>query len=206
MKISLTRALKEVEVLEKRIAKSIEAANLVAAMRGKKLPTGYTSVEQIQTTVKGEYQAVVALIARRNLIKREVLKANSVTPVTIGNKVMTIAEAIDLRNNGIKLDLALLAKLKQEYAQVTRAIDAENNKMEASIERMVEAALGKDKVDKNAYDTIATPYRTQHEAVLIDPLGMRTLILALQSEIEDFQLNIDFGLSEINARTEIEVD
>ena len=206
MKISLTRALKEVEVLEKRIAKSIEAANLVAAMRGKKLPTGYTSVEQIQTTVKGEYQAVVALIARRNLIKREVLKANSVTPVTIGNKVMTIAEAIDLRNNGIKLDLALLAKLKQEYAQVTRAIDAENNKMEASIERMVEAALGKDKVDKNAYDTIATPYRTQHEAVLIDPLGMRTLILTLQSEIEDFQLNIDFGLSEINARTEIEVD
>ena len=206
MKISLTRALKEVEVLEKRIAKSIEAANLVAAMRGKKLPTGYTSVEQIQTTVKGEYQAVVALIARRNLIKREVLKANSVTPVTIGNKVMTIAEAIDLRNNGIKLDLALLAKLKQEYAQVTRAIDAENQKMEASIERMVEAALGKDKVDKNAYDTIATPYRTQHEAVLIDPLGMRTLILALQSEIEDFQLNIDFGLSEINARTEIEVD
>ena len=206
MKISLTRALKEVEVLEKRIAKSIEAANLVAAMRGKKLPTGYTSVEQIQTAVKGEYQAVVALIARRNLIKREVLKANSVTPVTIGNKVMTIAEAIDLRNNGIKLDLALLAKLKQEYAQVTRAIDAENQKMEASIERMVEADLGKDKADKNAYDTIATPYRTQHEAVLIDPLGMRTLILALQSEIEDFQLNIDFGLSEINARTEIEVD
>jgi hypothetical protein len=41
---------------------------------------------------------------------------------------------------------------------------------------------------------------------IVDPLGLADVIRNLETEIEDFKSNVDFVLSESNARTEVEIE
>ena len=66
---------------------------------------------------------------------------------------------------------------------------------------VVLTSLSKADVEKEACETVDKLY----EVKMIDPLTLEDKIKELEKEIDEFQKNVDFVLSESNSRTYIEI-
>jgi len=86
-------------------------------------------------------------------------------------------------------------------------VTKQNAALEAQIETNLATIYGneKGKVDASMFEAIAKPQREQKEASLIDPIKINDVIKSLEDEISLVETELDFTLSESNAKTEIEV-
>ena len=207
MKLTLARALAEIKLLNSKIEKNINNLQLVATKTGKKdvINNSNLKVEDFNENAKSSYQSTLDLIKRRNLIKSKLTQANAVTTVTIGDKSYTIAEAID-RKNSIDIEKHLLDKLNLTLNQQIKVMNIANDKMEDNINRMVETKMGTDKSKSEDIADLKRIFRESDTTTLVDPLDLKTKIEELTKTIEEFELNIDFALSEANAINYIEIE
>lgn len=208
MKFTVTRGLAELKTLTARIQTAIATGTYVAAVRGKKevpLNSAVTK-DELTATIQKSLQSVSDLIKRRDAIKRAIIVSNGKTVVKIGNDEMTVAEAIE-RKSSIQFQSQLISTLQAQYMQATTQVNGQNQRVEADIEKRVIAVYGNDKgkVSKDQYDLIAEAVKGDNEAKLLDPLKVADKIADLRKEYEDFVTEVDFVLSESNARTDIEI-
>lgn len=199
-KISITEALNELKLYDSKITKAITNATLCGAAKKSSDKVGVVKKENFEERAKASYQSVTDLIANRNTLKSAVVKSNAVTEVTVDDKVMTVAEAIE-RKNSIENDETLLNEMKRQYANATTTVDKENKK--------VDAKVGKDsdkKLSKEDQEAVEKPYREKNEFEFVDPLGLYEKIQALEADIDGFKSNVDTALVLSNATTFIEVD
>ncbi len=209
-KISVTRALTEIKHLSDRIER---AANekFIGVMKGKNsfevcVSAPSQSVESVSNSFKKNLQAVNDLISRRERLKKAVISSNATTMVTVSGVNMTVAEAIE-KKTSIAFKQRLLSTVSQQYVSSKTRVESENAKLSAEINTAVQAAYANDKgkVDEDQYNAVANPRLERNEYSLIDPNNVDSVITSLKNEIDDFLQEVDFVLSESNARTEIEV-
>ncbi|MDR3596246.1 hypothetical protein [Clostridium sp.] len=82
-----------------------------------------------------------------------------------------------------------------------------NEEVESRLDEQIQIMLGSDKQSKTAgLKGFINQYKEQNEWELVDGLKINDEINKLQNEIEEFENNIDFVLSESNAVTFIEVE
>lgn len=205
MKVSLTRLLNEIKLLDQRITKASTTSVFVQGSVGGKPPQGYSSVEEVSKQVLSDFQSVKDLIKQRNDYKSKLVLANASTELTVAGEKMTIAQAIE-RKRTIDLEKQLLRTLTQQFANIKNQVDKHNQQMEQTIDQMLTNLHGKDrKVGEDEVKAVSDPYRKQHQATLIDPLNIRVKITELEKFISTFENEVDFVLSETNARTEVEI-
>lgn len=206
MELSITRALAELKLLDKKIEKAIGQAKFTAIAIGKKPVKGYTSIEEFEKDVKSQYQSVMDLMKRRQDIKSAVVKSNATTEVTIAGKVMTVAEAIEMKVFiGYKQNL--LHKLMVEFNRANDQAEIENQNVKVRLDKMLEASFQKDSKTKDTeIENISKPYLEANEARVVDPLNARKKIEELQEEIDNFLAEVDFVLSESNTITKITIE
>lgn len=208
MKITVTRALAELKILGTRIENAIANGIYVAAVRGSRnVPLLQTkSAEEVSADIMASYQSVESLIKRRDAIKRAVIVSNAETQVTIGGQTMSVAEAIE-RKSSITYLQQFVAAVSRQCIAVSNQIQAQNLKVEQDIEKRVMAAYGNDKgkVTAEQHSLIADAVKGESEAKMLDPAKIENKIVSLRKQYEDFTTEVDFVLSESNARTEIEV-
>lgn len=207
--MSLTRALAELKSLDDRILRAISEAVLVGVVKGSSetpLDRKHKSKEALETAIKASGQSVEALMARRTAIKRALTNANAVTMVNINGQSMTIADAIDLKQQLGTKD-HLLRTMVNALHQAASQVDAQNRELEAQVERMVLGMFANDKgkVDPEVGKSVRQAQLAQHEARLVDPLNLSDKIFKMKEELDGIRLNIDFTLSEVNAKTEVTV-
>ena len=205
-KMTLHRALAELKLIDSRITKGIsEIKGTNIYQLGKKIG-GIDTVEEFNKKAKSKYDSVTALIDRKVNIKSAIVKANAKTTITIGNKTMTIAEAINYKTV-VALKTQLSQNLGHNYNNAVNQLTANNIEVENAAERLASAALGKDnvKLQKDDVENITKPYVKSHEFHLANPLDVVNLTDKLETEIQEFQTEIDATLSEINAITIIEI-
>ena len=204
-KISITRALSEIKLLDSKIESAIQKFEPVTYVEGKSktTSTGIT-VELFNEKAKSSYQSITDLIERRNLIKSRVIQSNAVTKVSIDNKEYTVAEAIE-RKNSINNELNLLNKLKQSYVNNKNKVEIGNSKVRANIDKQLELLAGSDKNKTEGIDALVKLTLENQQFNLVDELKSEELIDKLSNSIYEFQANVDFTLSESNALTTIEV-
>ena len=197
--ISVTRALAQVKALNDRIARAT-AQNFVSNVVGGKHASGKTA-QEAAAILASNLQSVQGLIAQRKAVKGAIVRSNAVTKVTINGVEQTVAEAIE-RMSSIELEKALLATLAQQAAVVERT----NVQVAARLDQLIQTAVGKDrKVDEAELKAITGPFEAQNKAELLDPSDLHKVIEGLAKDIEAFEEEVDYALSEINATTQIEV-
>lgn len=203
--ISITRALSELKVLDARITKLSSRPVVFRKVAGKVANQQGVTVEDLEKNVRADFQALNDLINCRTKIKSAIVSSNAATKVTIGSKTMSVAEAIELKTS-IATKEFLLHNLRSQYANVNSQIETQNAEASRRLDQMLEANLGKDrKVDEADYNAIAVPFMKKNEASMVDPLDVNSVIKQLEVEIDEFKMNVDFALSEVNAMTKIEV-
>jgi uncharacterized FlaG/YvyC family protein len=208
MKYSITRALAELKLLKDRYNKEVYSSSLIAVKRGMKIRPPYTSFkeEDFVKTAGSQYQSIITLRRRMDKIKLAIDKSNFETIVKIGDKEMTVLEALVKKSN-IDFDIALLDRMKTQLQTARAEFEKSINENNAKVESIVHDQLTnkdvakKADVEKEACETVDKLY----EVKMIDPLALEDKIKELESEIEEFQKNVDFVLSESNSKTYIEI-
>jgi hypothetical protein len=155
--------------------------------------------------LKANLQSVRDLIARRQAVKAAVIRSNSETIVTINGVQMTVAEAIE-RKGSIDKERTLLAVLNQQLGQVRLVVERKNIEMQQRIDSMVMTAVGKErKATEEELDAISKPYAASNITAPLDPSGLEEVVAKMAADIDGFIFEVDFVLSEANAKTTINV-
>jgi hypothetical protein len=206
--ISLTRALAEVGTLDDRITKAIAAARFVGVVAGKEgKPTDrqFRDRGELESRIKADVQSIDALIARRAAIKAAITKANVLTSVTIVGREMTIAEAVELKRS-MAVQERLLLTMKSSVQRGVQEIVALAKALDEKIATLVQHSFQNvSKPTPEQFESVSKPQVDQFGPDLLDPLDVKTRIEKLERHIEDVKLNLDFALSEVNAKTEITI-
>jgi len=207
-KITITRALAELKLLDARILKQIAGLKTVGLYqeRTNKGVIGTTYKEkEFSDLVPSEYQSTLDLIKRRATIKSKIMLSNSLTLIKIGDQEMTVAQAID-HKAVIQYEEKLLGKLRLDLGNALSAIEKQKPELEKAINDMLAHNLGSEsKPSQDDYDKIAKPLIEANTLKLADPLKVEAKIKDLEEKISRFTGEIDFVLSESNAKTEIEI-
>ena len=209
VKMTIHRALSELKLIDARIEKAINVVEPTGLMQLNKPVNGFYPKDEFETDVKAKYQSVTDLIDRKNSIKSAIVKANGETNVKIGDKTMTIADAINFKTV-IAVKKQLLNTLTQKHNAVTAKFTKENEKINDVALENAKIMIGKqgdDRVKPNDEDVknIVEPFVKRNEFHLVDPLEIEKLTENLQNEVNEFEAEVDAVLSEINAITLIEI-
>ncbi|PCK23373.1 hypothetical protein CEY02_01305 [Bacillus pumilus] len=206
MEMTITRALSELKMLDKRINRTVDEAVLGGLMIGKHIQHGFHHQEEIEKKAKADDQSIQALIKRRNAIKSAIVVSNATTTIDVAGVSMTVAEAIE-RKTSIDYDIRYLRKLKKVYTELVDRAEQINEDVKKRLDQHLETLFGKDgKLQAAANQEIVKSFLAENEATIIDPLHLRVKIEQLSKEIEDFQMEVDFSLSESNTLTKIQID
>lgn len=199
--MSITQALAELKLLDKRLSKHIDNITWAdVSTVGKPI-----DAEKLKTKAQAEFQSYMDLVKRRDTIKRAIVLSNASTRVKIASWEGTVAEAIEHKKS-IQYKQNLLEVMKAQLMRAKSDFESQKNAVDMRLERLLQSELGKDvKTNPETITALSTSFRSNNKVELIDPLDLGTKISTLESEIDSFETNVDWVLSEANGRTMISV-
>lgn len=207
MEMTVTRGLAELKLLDKRITKEITMFNPVGLIQTRvNIVTGTNKTkEDYENEVKSQYQSITDLIQRYSDIKAAIIKSNAITEIKINGQSMTVAEGIEKKNSIQYID-KLQKKINEAGVGSINARDQHNAKLKDQVENMLLNNYGKDrKANSDEYDAISKPFLEANELKIIDPIEHDKTNKKLSNEIQTFVSEIDYILSESNAKTKIKI-
>lgn len=192
-KISITRALNTIKLLDKRIQKKTVQGNFV----------GLNILQEV-ITPKADFDSIISLINYRNRLKTALMVSNAKTTINVAGTKMLIIEAIE-RKSSIEYNKFLLSQLKLQLNKSRKIVDDHNMNQERRLDALLEANFGKDlKARSEEFKSISDTFWNTNKAELVDELDLPNKIKELEEEIDDFESEVDLVLSESNAMTIIE--
>lgn len=210
-KMTVHKALAELKTLDARIDKAISDVDYVCAVKHSAEKINGKTLADFKADIKSGYQKARDLMARQEAMKRAVVLSNAATMVRIGDKELTVAEAIELKNHGVEFKRQMLRRISSMYESALA--DLERNSGEA-LERRAEAYVlsviqaqpkeSRMAVDSEAMNALRKTYIENNGFDLIDPLDVSKVMAALEAEIHDFETEVDAALSTSNALTVLE--
>lgn len=202
-KVTLQRVLAEIKNLESKLPGEIMTTKFI----GVKIGTSQDiSLDQMAKTVDSDLQSIVDRMQRLADLKAIRNYANATTEVVVNNTTMTIDEAIALKAS-LPLRQNLISTLRQQLANATFLIA----KQDETIQQRVEAQLtalnsGTKKASEQEIGAIRNLVSPGLKATLVAPKDLQVKIDKMQKEVDNITLELDFTLSEANAKTEVEVN
>ena len=164
--------------------------------------------EEFNKNAIAMYDQYNGLITKQIKLKRAISDANNKYKVNIIGKEMTITEAIFYKKTIYYKELLKIRISKEQNVFLKINDDNERSITENANALAVQTLAGTNKKIPDP-ETIAAFNKTLRESgklSLIDPLESTKKIEQLTNEIDDFKKEIDYILSEANAKNEIEVD
>lgn len=200
--MSITQALPELKLLERRIDKVSGSIVEWCKVAHNGAPV---DKDKHKKESESQLQSFQDLVKRRDTIKRAIILSNARTKVKIGSFEGTVAEAIEYKAS-IRFRRNLLDNMKEclqakrsEYEQMKAQVDSR-------LERLLQSELGKDvKTNPETITALTNSFRENNKVELVDPLDLATRIQNLEEELDSFETNVDWVLSESNATTQIQV-
>ena len=212
-KMTIHQALAELKTLDSRIYSAISSSDFVIANKHSNEKINGKPIADYMKDVKSAYQKATDLIERRNAMKRAVIMSNAQTKVVVGDKEYTVAEAIDMKNNGIKNMELLLSKLANCNIRANSEIQMHSGEnIEQAAEKYVLSVINsqpkdsKMSIESDAMQAIRKAYIENNTYDKIDPLGVDKLMESMRDNIDSFRTQVDAALSVSNAITVIEFE
>ena len=202
MSMSVTQALPELKLLEKRIQKLTETITDWCKVSYNNSPV---DKEKHKKETEAQLQSYMDLLKRRDAIKRAIVLSNAVTKVKVGTWEGTVAEAIEYKSS-IRIKRELLENMKNCLLIKRDEYERLKGQVDARLERLLQSELGKDvKTNPETITALTNTFRENNKVEFVDPLDLATKIATLEDELDAFQTNVDWVLSESNGKTMIQV-
>jgi hypothetical protein len=200
--MSVTQALPELKLLEKRIDKVMHTIPDWCKVSHNGAPV---EKEKHKRETEGALQSFTDLVKRRDAIKRAIILSNAQSKVKIGAFEGTVAEAIEYKSS-IRFRRELLESMKNSLQTRREEFERMKGQVDGRLERLLQSELGKDvKTNPETITALTNSFRENNKIELVDPLDLATRIASLEEELDSFETNVDWVLSQSNATTMIEV-
>lgn len=200
--MSVTQALPELKLLDKRIEKVTETIEGWCKVSHNGAPV---EKEKHKKETEANLQSFMDLVKRRDAIKRAIILSNARTKVKIGSFEGTVAEAIEYKFS-IRMKRTLLSNMKDCLQAKRLEYEQQKANVDSRLERLLQSELGKDvKTNPETITALTNSFRENNKVELVDPLDLAAKIQTLEEELDSFETNVDWVLSESNAVTQIEV-
>lgn len=201
-RMTVTEGLAELKLLDERIKKAI-AKDFVWS--GKKSAITSETTREHKALSESAYASAADLIENRKKIKSAIVQSNAITMVTVGTKVMTVADAIE-RKSSIEYDKMLRDTLVRQYKFSEKNVLENNDRVQDKIDSMLEKIASSASADiESAQKVMSEAYLANNGWEIIDPIEALAKAEALDHEITAFERDVDVALSVSNAVTFIEV-
>jgi hypothetical protein len=200
--MSITQALPELKLLEKRIDKISDSIAEWCKVSHNGAPV---DKDKHKKEAEAQLQSYTALLLRRETIKRAIILSNAKTKVKIGQFEGTVAEAIEYKSS-VRFKRNLLESMKECLQAKREEYERKKAEVEGRLERLLQSELGKDvKTNPETITALTTSFRENNKVELLDPLDLSAKVAELEETLDSFETNVDWVLSEANATTFIEV-
>jgi len=200
--MSITQALPELKLLEKRIEKVVEGIQDWCKVAHNGAPV---DKDKHKKETEAQLQSFNDLVKRRDTIKRAIILSNANTRVKIGQFEGTVAEAIEYKMS-IRFKRNLLDSMKESLQTKRDEYERKKGEVDGRLERLLQSELGKDvKTNPETITALTNSFRDNNKVELVDPLSLAEKIQALEDELDSFATNVDWVLSQANATTMIQV-
>ena len=159
MKVSIHRALSELKLIDSRIEKAItEIAPSAIHQKGKDV-YNHLPVDEFKKRAESSFNSATDLIARKTMIKSKIVESNSKTEIKIGDKKMTVADAITEKSN-IKFKRSLIETIKTRHNGTLALLADNNKKVDENCQKILEYTFGKDqtKVSSDDLKNVQKPF------------------------------------------------
>ena len=206
--MTVHKALAELKTIDGRIGNALEKCEFAVANKHSNEKVHGVSIAEFVANQKANYQAVRTLINRRNAIKRAVTRSNAVTMVKIGDEEYTVAEAIDMKANGVKYLQSIEDLMSTQLSRATRLADAQNEEQLSSRADEYIKSLYAGSDLKNMSDEVRKvrdAFIAAQTVEILDPIDCQKEMAALEAKTSAFLDDVDAALSVSNALTTIEV-
>lgn len=207
---SISRALSELKMLDKQINKAIQDSLFATKIQGEStIVTKFKTNEEFIEKSKSQLQSIQDKINRRQKIKSAIVKSNAQTLVKIGGKSLTVAEAIE-RKDSIKYEKNLLIKLKSDFLRSADEVESKNVEMTEKLDHHLTAQYGikdsQSQISSEEIKAVSDLFKKRNEWFLIAPDNMSKVIEEIEQNIDAFEAEVDYTLSESNSQTIIEIE
>ena len=200
--MSVTQALPELKLLEKRIDKVMDSIQDWCKVSHNGAPV---DKEKHKKETDAQLQSFMDLVKRRDTIKRAIILSNAQTKVKVGQFEGTVAEAIEYKKS-IQFKRSLLEGMKSCLTNKREEYERMKGQVDSRLERLLQSELGKDvKTNPETISALTTSFRENNKVELVDPLDLAVKIQSLEDELDAFETNVDWVLSQANATTLIQV-
>lgn len=203
--MTVHQALCEVKTSDKRIQRAIQEGRFVTTNRKSNTKIEGIDIKSFEERMKSDLQRVTDLIRRTEAIKAALSLSNAKTVLKVGDREMTVAEAIYLYQHGMDTKRALLNAFRIQLGEATRTVERENgSKLDDRADRYVRELYGsKDKADPDMVREAHQKFLEQNAFSLVDPLDIKSKIEELEKELDSFLMDVDAALQVSNATTSI---
>lgn len=205
MEISITKGLRELKLYNDKIEKAIRNTKYVQLQKSNKKINNKTTVEEFTKQIKADLDSIKDMIKIRNKIKAAIVNSNATTIVTVSGNKMTVAEAIEKKEN-IKYEKSLLQAMKDDFVNVYDNLNAENHNMEMQLDRLLQKMCEGEQKNNEDKNEFSESFKKLNEWKLVDPINIEKQIKYLEEEIDNFESEVDIILSESNTITKVNIE
>ena len=202
VKMSITRALAQVKLIESKLGRAFAGFDVEINGKLKYFPNFTT--EQFEKEALVEVNSFEDLFKNRLKIKSAIARANIDTKISLFDTEYSIIELIDLKNSS-QYKKNVYTNLINNYNKCKSDVVNQDVKIENEVSKQVEVAnSNKTQVSKDLTTTLTETYKTLWGGKIIG-LDINK-ISKEKDELDKLVAEIDMILSEINSKTEIEVE
>ena len=202
IKMSITRALAQVKLIESKLGRAFAGFDVEINGKLKYFPNFTT--EQFEKEALVEVNSFEDLFKNRLKIKSAIARANIDTKISLFGTEYSIIELIDLKNSS-QYKKNVYTNLINNYNKCKSDVVNQDVKIENEVSKQVEVAnSNKTQVSKDLTTTLTETYKTLWGGKII---GLDINKISKEKEdLDKLVAEIDMVLSEINSKTEIEVE
>ena len=202
VKMSITRALAQVKLIESKLGRAFAGFDVEINGKLKYFPNFTT--EQFEKEALVEVNSFEDLFKNRLKVKSAIARANIDTKISLLDTEYSIIELIDLKNSS-QYKKNVYTNLINNYNKCKSDVVNQDVKIENEVSKQVEVAnSNKTQVSKDLTTTLTETYKTLWGGKII---GLDINKISKEKEdLDKLVAEIDMILSEINSKTEIEVE
>lgn len=202
VKMSITRALAQVKLIESKLGRAFAGFDVEINGKLKYFPNFTT--EQFEKEALVEVTSFEDLFKNRLKIKSAIARANIDTKISLLDTEYSIIELIDLKNSS-QYKKNVYTNLINNYNKCKSDVVNQDVKIENEVSKQVEVAnSNKTQVSKDLTTTLTETYKTLWGGKIVG-LDINK-ISKEKDDLDKLVAEIDMILSEINSKTEIEVE
>lgn len=204
-KITVARALVELKRTDDKIQRAASQQFVGITVSGKDVNNRFSNGIEMEGAFKSNWDKLSDLVEYRNKLKAAIYHSNAETKVTVpilGE--VSVAQAIEYKSV-VSVYKNITDTINQQLAAVNSYYSRQIDRNENEAHKRAGTQIEGNSVTAEQFDAVKKMVDDQYKAVIVDPIGIASLVEERREKEIDFVNDIDYIINESNNTTYIVV-